>query len=152
MTSFIDQNKNPRTFVRGFCSYSLDLLELSDFLLELSDLLLEPSDFPAELSGLLALDDVSEVLDDPDELSWLLELLLPSDALADASFPSLLGGRFNPDDDLWSVAYQPEPLNTMPAGVNTLRRLFLLHSGQRFNGSSVKDWWRSNCTPQLSQR
>jgi hypothetical protein len=70
------------------------------FLLELSDLLLEVSDLP----GLAGVSDDPAEPDDPEELSDEVELELeppPSDVLeAEASLPSLLGGRFNPDDDL----------------------------------------------------
>lgn len=99
----------------------------------------------------VALSDFAGALLELAVLSELLELAL-SDFVALLSLLSLLGEREAPEADLWSVAYQPEPLKTIPAGVSTLRRLFLLHSGQRLRGSSVKDWWRSNCTPQFSQR
>jgi len=70
-----------------------------------------------------------------------------------ASPPVLTGvGLTAPDFDLLSVAYQPEPLKIIPAGVITLRSLLLLHSGQRVNGWSLNDCWRSNRTPQFSQR
>jgi len=110
--------KNPQALACGFLCYSLDLLELSALL---DELLLELSVFvePSDVLELLALSD---------------ELALGADSLL-----STFAGRFSPEVDLWSVAYQPEPLNTIPAGVRTFRRLFLLHSGQRFNGSSVND-------------
>jgi hypothetical protein len=95
-------------------------------LLALSDLLVEPF----ELSDLLGVLEPSEEL--LLALSDELELLEPS-------LLSAFTGRGAPEGDLWSVAYQPEPLKMIPAGVNTLRRLFLLHSGQRFMGSSLKD-------------
>ena len=116
-------NKKSRRIACGiFYSYSLDLLELSAF----------PAELP-ELSGLLELPELSAA---PGELLPL------SDALALAGADSLFSAfarLFNPEGDLWSVAYQPEPLNTIPAGVSTFRKLFLLHSGQRFRGSSLKD-------------
>jgi hypothetical protein len=68
-------------------------------LLELSDLLLELSDFPEELSVLPVPGDDSDVLDVLEEPSDELELP-PSDVLAEASLPSPLGGRFNPEVDL----------------------------------------------------
>jgi hypothetical protein len=128
-----------------FVSYSSDLLELSRLLFEpLSELLavsrlLSDPDELLEVSLLLpdSLLDELELLSDALELPELSEAL----ALAEAdSLPSFLAGRFRPEVDLWSVAYQPEPLKTIPAGVSTLRKLFLLHSGQRLRGSSVKDW------------
>jgi hypothetical protein len=117
--------------------YSLDLGALSLLLLEALLLSLELL-VEEEVEALSPeLDDEEEALSDLDE---------PPSLFSD------FGGRGVPEEDLWSVAYQPEPLKTMPAGVSTLRRLFLLHSGHRLRGSSVKDWWRSNCTPQDSQR
>jgi hypothetical protein len=76
----------------------------------------------------------------------LLSLLVSAPALTGAGLAAL----FAPD--LLSVTYQPEPLNTIPAGVITRRSLFLLHSGQRLSGSSLNDCCCSNCTPQFSQR
>jgi hypothetical protein len=136
--------KIPRATLAEFWFYSLDLLELS----VLEEVLPELSDAPEslELSDLPLLSDLPELSEDPEPVEE------PSDLAAPASLFSLLARRLAPDADLWSVAYQPEPLKTIPAGVRTLRRLFLLHSGQRLRGSSVKDWWRSNCTPQFSQR
>jgi hypothetical protein len=104
-------------------------------LLALSDLLVEPF----ELSDLLGVLEPSE---EPDLLEPSEELLLALSDELELLEPSLLSaftGRGAPEGDLWSVAYQPEPLKMIPAGVNTLRRLFLLHSGQRFMGSSLKD-------------
>jgi hypothetical protein len=61
------------------------------------------------------------------------------DSLVDSLLGSLFGALFRtPEGDLWSVAYQPEPLNTIPTGAITLRRLFLLHSGQMVRGWSLK--------------
>ena len=136
-----------------FLTYSLDLLELSRLLFEPEPELPEDSLLALELLPVLPDDSL---LAEPDPLlSEELELPELSEELAPAEVDSLFSvfaGRFRPEVALWSVAYQPEPLNTIPAGVSTLRRLFFLHSGQRLRGSSVKDWWRSNCTPQLSQR
>jgi hypothetical protein len=56
------------------------------------------------------------------------------------SFDSLFGALRTPEGDLWSVAYQPEPLKTIPTGAITLRKLFLLHSGQVVSGWSLKLW------------
>jgi hypothetical protein len=119
---------------RGFLLYSLDLLELSEFPEEP----LELSDFPEEPPEL---SDLPELSDAPDLLEPSDELLFPlsEELLLEPSLLSALTGRGAPEGDLWSVAYQPEPLKTIPAGVNTFRRLFLLHSGQRFKGSSVND-------------
>ena len=119
-----------------FGFYSLFLLELSDLLVEppvLSDLLTL-----LELSDLLSLPELS---DEADLLEPSAELLALSDELPlEPSLPSAFADmRPWPEGDLWSVAYQPEPLKIIPAGVSTLRRLFLLHSGQRFRGSSLKD-------------
>ena len=91
--------------------------------------LLELSALGAELSVLAGL-----------ALSPELELPEPSlELFPAASLLSAFCARVCPEGDLWSVAYQPEPLKTIPAGVKTLRKLFLLHSGQRLRGSSVKD-------------
>jgi hypothetical protein len=109
-------------------------------LLELSALLVEPP----VLSDLLELSDFFSL----PELSDEADLLEPSEALLALSdelplAPSLLSALADrrpwPDGDLWSVAYHPEPLKMIPDGVKTLRRLFLLHSGQRLRGSSLKD-------------
>ena len=122
-----------------FPSYSPDLLELSRLLFEPLPELPEGSLLPPELLPELPADSLLA------ELALLSDELEPSDfsdvlALADVdSLFSVFAGRFRPDVDLWSVAYQPEPLKTIPAGVSTLRKLFLLHSGQRLSGSSVKD-------------
>ena len=108
--------------------------EKSLALLELSVLAVEPLELSEELR-LLALSFLLSLL----ELSPELELLEPSDALAPSLLSDFAVRRFWPEGDLWSVAYQPEPLKMIPAGVSTLRRLFLLHSGQRLRGSSLKD-------------
>ena len=130
------KQKIRRHLARGFWFYSLVLLELSDLLLEPLAL----SDLP-ELPELSDLPSLPELFGESDLLEPSEELLVLSDefALLTPSLPSVFSGRTWPEGDLWSVAYQPEPLKMTPAGVITLRRLFLLHSGQRLRGSSLKD-------------
>jgi hypothetical protein len=94
-------------------------------------------------------DEADGELDDAESLESVFTTLLVSPLAS----PLAGAGVLAVDDlDLLSVTYQPEPLNTIPAGVITLRNLFLLHSGQRLSVSSLNDCWRSNCTPQFSQR
>ena len=72
-----------------------------------------------------------------DSFDSLLDSLL--DSLVDSLLDSLFWALFlTPEGDLLSVAYQPEPLKTIPTGAITLRRLFLLHSGQMVRGWSLK--------------
>jgi hypothetical protein len=88
----------------------------------------------------------------PDDAGDADDSLEPVGLAGVASAPSFLTARLAPEGDLWSVAYHPEPLKTIPTGAMTLRRLFLLHSGQRVKGSSWNDCFWSNRIPQLSQR
>jgi hypothetical protein len=83
----------------------------------------------------------SLALEDEPESDEAVETTGAESLLAPLVSPSVLtgAGLTALDFDLWSVAYQPEPLKTIPAGVMTLRSLFLLHSGQRVSGSSLND-------------
>lgn len=96
-------------------------------------------DEPFELSDLPEVLELSEELDLFEPSDELLLALSDELELPEPSLLSAFTGRGAPEGDLWSVAYQPEPLKMIPAGVSTLRKLFLLHSGQRFRGSSLKD-------------
>jgi hypothetical protein len=98
----------------------------------------EPGIYSLELlfagADSLALEDVLES-EDAVEAAGAASLL----SLLASPLPLTGAGLTALDFDLWSVAYQPEPLKTIPAGVITLRSLFLLHSGQRVSGSSLND-------------